>query len=83
MITKAYSLFDIKAQHYMTPFFTINDGTAIRSLSQMVNEKEPNMVNQYPDDYNLFCVGSFDDSTGVLSPIDHPRSLGLAAQFKV
>ena len=65
---KAYSVFDKKAGSFSSPIFMINDAIAKRSLSSVVFDSK-STLNQFPDDYALYCVGDFDDVTGSLSPV--------------
>lgn len=65
MKTKVYSLFDVKAAVYGTPFFMQNDSMATRSFADLVNDKQT-MVNRHPEDFTLHGVGQFDDDKGLL-----------------
>lgn len=65
MKTKVFALFDLKAAVYGTPFFMQNDSMAIRSFSDLVNDKQT-MVNHHPEDFILHGIGQFDDEKGVL-----------------
>lgn len=65
MKTKVYSLFDLKAAVYGTPFFMHNDSMAVRSFSDLVND-DKTLVNHHPADFILHGVGQFDDEKGVL-----------------
>ena len=49
-----YTVYDSKAEAYLRPFFSQNNGSAIRSLADSVNAKEAgNMVSQHPEDFSL------------------------------
>lgn len=65
MITKMFSVFDSKAACYGTPFFMQREQMAIRSFSDVVNEKgnPNNMYAKHPEDFSLVLVGEFDDDT--------------------
>ena len=67
MVTQVYSLFDKKAEAYGTPFFTVNDATAIRMVSSLVLDRTT-IVASNPEDFQLLHLGSFDDGTGELAP---------------
>lgn len=73
MIIKAFSIYDRKALSYGPPFFAATDGAAIRSLTDLVGD--PNTtVGRHPGDFVLYCIGSYDDSKGLmeaLSPCLH------------
>lgn len=67
MILNAYTLYDRKALQYHTPFFATADGSAVRSVQDLV--ADPNTtVGRHPGDYVLYRVGGYDDSSGSLLP---------------
>lgn len=73
MILRAYSIYDRKALAYHPPFFQATDGSATRSFADLANDTTT-MVGRHPNDYVLFCIGSYDDSKGLLvgmSPVQH------------
>lgn len=69
MKLEIYSVFDKKALVYGRPFFLLNDATAIRAFTDLVNDPSTD-VNRHPSDYQLFHVGSFEDTTGGLIGLD-------------
>lgn len=75
MLLRAYTLHDVKALTYSPPFFQHNNALAERMLSDLVNDPNTS-VGRHPADFKLYCVGSYDDSTGQLIPlnvIEHVR----------
>ena len=74
-----YTIHDVKAQNYGKPFYAFNDDVARRSFEQEVNNPE-STLNRAPEDYTLFCIGSFDDSTGLIDE-QVPHSLGSALEY--
>lgn len=66
MKTNVYSLFDVKAGAYGTPFFSSNDGTAVRAVTNLVN-RDGTVPSDSPGDFTLYRVGDFDDNVGLLS----------------
>ena len=79
---KVYSVYDGKAQAFNQPFFMRTDGEVLRSFSEVVNEKG-HQFNKHAGDYTLFQIGEFDEQSGMISPLNTPRSLGLALEFVV
>ncbi len=79
MILKAFSIYDIKTEAYMRPFFCITSGEAIRVFTDLTNEAG-SPFNKHPTDYHLFEIGAFDDGTGHLES-DKDHDLGSAAQY--
>lgn len=77
---KIFAVHDSKAEAFMTPFFQLTTGLAIRSFQAAVNE-EGHEFQKYASDYTLFEVGEFDSSSGEVTTLPTPQSLGLALQF--
>ena len=72
MIFNLYSVHDTLAGIYYMPFQTMAVQPAIRAFTDIVND--PNQsIYRNPSDYNLMQIGTFDDSTGMLSPFDKPE----------
>lgn len=47
------------------PFFVVARGQAIRSFQDEVNRQDNNNdLHKHPEDFDLYCVGIFDDNTG-------------------
>jgi hypothetical protein len=81
MKLKVYSIFDSAAKAYVQPFYMHNDGLAIRAFMDNVNSKEENNISKHPDQFTLFQIGEFDDTSGKIDSID-PKSLGNGLEFK-
>lgn len=61
-----YALFDSAASAYLAPFTAPRDEVARRGFTEAVNNLQPgNNLANYPQDYTLFRLGSFDDSNGL------------------
>ena len=63
-----YTLRDTKAEAFNLPFFSDNHATAMRSLTVQL-EQDPNM-QAFAEDFVLYCVGTFDQASGRLTPRD-------------
>lgn len=81
MITKAFAVYDHKAEFYGVPFFMQQVGLAVRAFSDLVNDRDTT-VSRHPADYSLFEIGTFDDSTGTMETIIPHRLLGHGSDFK-
>lgn len=78
---KLYSVYDSKAEAYLPIFESATHATAIRSFETAVKQ-DGTPFNLYPGDYTLFCVGSKDELTGVVSPEEPSHiNLGMAQQY--
>ncbi len=80
MILNAYAIFDSKAEAFNSPFFRPTRGQAIREFTEVCNDSASS-INKYPEDFTLFHIGSYDDSTGLFTALPTPISLGLALEF--
>lgn len=81
MKLKVFTVYDSKIGAYMTPFFARAVGEAMRNWESACNDPE-SMMCKHPADYTLFETAEFDDSTGVITPLQTLHSLGLATTAK-
>lgn len=66
MKQNVYTIKDAKSGTYSNPFISINDETAKRSFAQA--SADPNTtISQYPEDYALFKIATWDDEAGTYS----------------
>lgn len=73
MIVNLYSIYDLKAGVYNTIFTQFNDSVAQRSFLHLIKDKD-STISSSPEDYVLYCVGTFDDSKGFIdNSSDYPR----------
>lgn len=79
MRKKVFSIYDAVALVYAPPFVMNEEGEAVRVFADMANQAD-NRIGQHATDYTLFYIGTYDDSTGVVTPEDH-KSLGIAASY--
>lgn len=80
MIMKMYAVRDAKAGAFLSPFFARQDAEAMRMLRTTVNDPSTSM-HIYHEDYHLFYVGEYDDSTGLLDPAIKPLPLCSATEL--
>ena len=76
-----YAVRDNKLGIYTPPFIARVDAEAIRMV--LAACRDPNTtVAQYPDDFSLFCVGTWDEEKGITSTAEFvPEHLGLISGF--
>lgn len=80
MQLKIYSIRDAKAEIFNAPFYKNTHGEAERDFSMLVNE-EKSKINKFPEDYDLYHLGSFDDQTGKAEWNDTPQHVTKAIQL--
>lgn len=77
MEMKMFSIRDAKAECFNQPFFSKTHGEAERNFIQLAKDQK-SFVSQFPDDYDLYFVGTYDDQTGTLRPLDTPQHVAKA-----
>lgn len=83
MDLKVFSVLDSKAQFFGQPFFAETEAAAIRSFGDAVNDSsnKANQWHSHPEDFQLFVIGAFDNSNGVLVPCT-PKALVMASSLR-
>ncbi len=79
MIKHLFTVFDSAANHYLDPFNAPTIEFAIREFKRIVNQ-EGHQFNQFPEDYTLFHIGTFNAETADINNIN-ATSLGVAITF--
>lgn len=58
-MNRIYALYDIVAQAIVGQLMIMkHDAAAIRIFADAMTAKEPNMINQHPEDFRLITLGS-------------------------
>lgn len=79
---KIYAIRDSKGEVYNTPFYKKTHGEAERDFKTLANDPK-SMVFNYPEDFDLYYLGTLDDVSGKLNPIDTPQHIVKAVQLKI
>jgi len=74
MKISVFSIYDTKTEAYAQPFYMQTKGAAIRAFTELANNAE-HQIGKYPSDYALFELGTFDDTSGVLTSHPVPTSV--------
>lgn len=80
MQLRIFSIRDLKAEAFNTPFFQHTVGQALRAFEDLARDPQ-SVVSRHPEDFALFQLGVFEDSTGSFELLPAPASLGLASDF--
>lgn len=72
MKLKIYAIHDDKMQAFSRPLFFQNHGTAIRSFSDAIQDPKSDYA-RHPSDYRLYCLGEYDDNTGIIVSLSQPE----------
>lgn len=62
-----FSVLDVKAEAYGTPFFVPHDVVATRAFVEETRNPQ-SQFSRYPADYHLYKLGVWDDQDGKLEP---------------
>lgn len=66
MIRYVYSVRDEVSTLYMGLQLELNDAVACRNFDYALSRNE--MMSYRPEDYSLWLLGSYDDTTGIITP---------------
>lgn len=75
-----FSIFDIKAHAYLSPFILPEADMAKRVFTDCVNDRE-HAFGKHPHDYTLFQLGAWNDHDAKYSLENSPVTLGNGLEF--
>lgn len=73
-----FSVFDCKAQAFLTPIFCPTRGVAVRMFQAAVVD-EGHDFHRFAEDYTLFELGDFDEQSAKFDLYSTPESVVIAA----
>lgn len=70
---------DRAANAFSMPQFYVSTEVARRNFGQLVNDVKEgnNVVNQHPEDFDMFLLGTYDDETGAFNQVGPPRQIAI------
>lgn len=71
---KFYSVFDVKSGTFNAPFLAVSDGYALRMVADAALDINT-LLAKHPEDFALYALGEFCDTTGLLMPYETPERL--------
>lgn len=70
------SVRDKAVEAFGRPMFVLARGQGVRSFTDEVNRAaEDNPLHKHPEDYSLWELGTFDDSSGAFELLQEPRKV--------
>lgn len=81
MVHKLYALKDTKSSFFNLPWSYMSEPEAVRNMHRLVNDPQT-MVHAYPEDYDLYEIGTYDQQTGQICPLETPRHIVKATALK-
>lgn len=79
MQLKMFSIRDSKAEVFNTPYFAKSHGEAERNFHMLVKD-DKTLPGQFPDDFDLYYLGTYDDFTGLTESLPTPQHVIKAVQ---
>lgn len=80
MILKIFAVFDSKAASFLLPFYASNVPVGQRHFARGV--ADPSMdIGQFPEDFSLWEIGTFDTNTAVIVPLQPSINHGLGTLY--
>lgn len=76
-----FAVKDMKAQLFAQPFAQRTKAEAMRAWDAVANGAN-SQISDYPNDFRLYCLASFNVETGVLDVYPRPEDMGSAADVK-
>lgn len=80
MILRMYSVYDIKSKIYHPPQFCHNAGHALRMFQSQFS-KSGSLMNEFPQDFQIFELGAYDDSNGSIEGLQNPTCICTVADL--
>lgn len=79
---KMMAVRDSAADVFGQPYATLNVGAAARSFGDEINRGgENNTLSSHPEDFDLYELGEYDDSTGLFDT-GVPRRVAVGKDLK-
>ena len=74
MKKQMYSIYDVKSEFYGTPVLFHSEEDAKRGFASLLsNPNTKSMYADYPEDYRIFQIGTFNDNNGSLDTLKTPK----------
>jgi len=81
MVKQVYSFHDSKVCIYHPPMVLLNDGEARRLAADVAADPQTPM-SRHAADFRLVRLGTYDDNSGTLIPLDCPEFVADLSEFK-
>lgn len=74
MVLKLFCIRDSKGEFYDRIFQQHTIGEAERTFYSLANDPKT-QIGQYPEDYDLYYLGDFDNITGTITAMSSPQHI--------
>lgn len=82
MILKIVAIRDRAADVFGQPNFVTSLGAAIRGFGDEINRKSDSVLYQHPEDFDLYHLGEYDDSTATFHT-GVPKQIAIGKDLRV
>lgn len=76
-----FAAYDSRVKAFMAPFTALHVGQVHRSWEETCNDGK-SLMSKHPADFSLYQVGEFDETTGVVTPLEKHYCVATALQVK-
>lgn len=80
MQVKMFSIRDTKLSVYRRPFFFQHEIEALRAFIEVIRDGNTE-VSRFPEDYDLYHIGDYDEVTGLVTTTGHHKFIASAKQI--
>lgn len=80
MFDLIFTIYDSQSESFCNPMYFVHKGHAVRAFTEAVNDSKT-MYARYPSAFTMFHIGQFDRSTGLITLLPSPVSIGNAVEF--
>jgi hypothetical protein len=81
MLNSVFVIYDTKAQSYNKPIFSPTLETLKRNYVELVQSGDKSLIVTYPQDFELYCLGTYDDMTLVFDIFPEKQLIGRLNQM--
>ena len=81
LMVNGENVFDAAAKAYLRPFVTPTKGIALRGFMDAVSDPNHEFA-KHSSDYTLFEIGTFNEETGLLTPMQTPSKVASAYELR-
>lgn len=80
---KLFTIQDTKSERFSNPTAAPSVQSFTRDIAMTLRNppSQPSAFHEHPGDFKLYCVGDFDESTGIIETFRVAEYLGTAAEF--
>lgn len=82
MNKKLYTVRDVKTGIYEVPLAQISHGEAERTFQSLLKDSN-SKISKYPEDFELYYLGDYDNLTGTVIPNSSPQFIMNGAAVKL